>query len=94
MPLSAKLRAGLLLAAIGLGAAACTNPYNPAQRAVGGGLLGAAGGAAIGGIAGGGQGAAIGAGLGAAAGAVTGAATTPTPPRRYHAPPRGHYHRY
>jgi hypothetical protein len=82
------LRTAALLAAIGIGAGACTNPYDPAQRAVGGGLIGAAGGAAIGGLAGGGTGAAIGAGLGAAAGAVTGAATTPT------APSRGYYRGY
>jgi len=31
-----------------LGLAACTNPYDPAQRAVGGGLIGAGAGAAIG----------------------------------------------
>jgi len=67
--------AGLLLAL-----AACTNPYDPGQRAVGGGLLGAGAGAAIGGAAGGGRGAAIGAAVGGATGAVTGAATTPAPP--------------
>jgi hypothetical protein len=31
-----------------LGLSACTNPYDPAQRAIGGGLLGAGAGAAIG----------------------------------------------
>ncbi len=56
-------------------------PYDPGQRAVGGGLIGAGAGAAIGGIAGGGRGAAIGALTGGAVGAVTGAATTPPPPR-------------
>jgi hypothetical protein len=56
---------------------ACTDPYNPGQRAVGGGLLGAGAGAAIGGLAGGGTGAAAGALIGGAAGAVGGAATTP-----------------
>lgn len=87
------LRTAVLLGAMALGGAACTNPYSPTQRAVGGGLLGAAGGAAIGGIAGGGSGAAIGAGLGAAAGAVGGAATTPTaPPTAYAAPPRRGYY--
>ena len=50
------LSAGLILAL-----AACTNPYDPGQRAVGGGLLGAGAGAAIGGAVGGGHGAAIGA---------------------------------
>ena len=60
--------------------AGCTNPYDPGQRAVGGGLLGAGAGAAIGGIAGGGKGAAIGALAGGALGAVGGAATTPAPP--------------
>ena len=66
--------------AVGLGG--CTNPYDPGQRAVGGGLLGAGAGAAIGGIAGGGRGAAIGALAGGALGAAGGAATTPTPPPR------------
>jgi hypothetical protein len=41
-----------------LGLSACTNPYDPAQRFVGGGLLGAGAGAAIGAAAGGGPGAA------------------------------------
>src|SRR5208283_1667494 len=49
------------------------NPYDPGQRAVSGGLIGAGTGAAIGG----------------AVGAVAGAATTPTPPRprAYYRPP-------
>jgi hypothetical protein len=51
-----------------LGLAACTNPYDPAQRAVGGGLIGAGAGAAIGAAAGGGTGAAIGAATGGALG--------------------------
>jgi hypothetical protein len=72
------LGAGLMLAL-----ASCTNPYDPGQRAVGGGLIGAGAGAAIGGIAGGGRGAAIGALTGGAVGAVTGAATTPPPPPPY-----------
>lgn len=77
----------------GLGLTACTNPYDPGQRAVGGGLLGAAGGAAIGGIAGGGRGAAIGALAGGALGAVGGAVTTPTPPpqQQYYAPQQPTY---
>ena len=64
-----------------LALAGCTNPYDPAQRAVGGGLLGAGAGAAIGGAVGGGHGAALGAAIGGATGALTGAATTPPPPR-------------
>ena len=56
---------------------ACTNPYDPGQRALGGGLLGAGAGAAIGAAAGGGGGAATGAAIGGALGAITGAATTP-----------------
>jgi hypothetical protein len=77
---SGVIAAGLLLALAG-----CTNPYDPGQRAVGGGLLGAGAGAAIGGAVGGGRGAAIGAAVGGATGAVTGAATTPPPP-----PPPGY----
>ena len=67
----------------GLGLAGCTNPYDPGQRAVGGGLIGAGTGAAIGGIAGGGRGAAIGALAGGATGAAVGAATTPQPAYGY-----------
>lgn len=71
-----------LLALLGVGA--CTNPYDPGQRAVGGGLIGAGAGAAIGGLAGGGRGAAIGGLTGAAVGAGTGYVTTPQPEyRRY-----------
>ena len=62
---------------------ACSNPYDPGQRAVGGGLIGAGAGAALGAAAGGGGGAALGAVVGGAAGAATGYATTPPPP-----PPR------
>ena len=65
---------------IALGLSACTDPYDPGQRAVGGGLIGAGAGAAIGGAAGGGQGALTGALIGGAVGAVGGAATTPQPP--------------
>jgi hypothetical protein len=71
-----------------MGLSACTNPYDPGQRAVGGGLLGAGAGAAIGGLAGGGRGAAIGALTGGAIGAIGGAATTPQPPPP---PPPGYY---
>ena len=56
------------------------NPYDPGQRAVAGGLVGAGAGAALGGIAGGGQGAAIGALAGGALGAAAGAGTTPEMP--------------
>ncbi len=72
----------LPFAALGLalGAGACTDPYSPGQRAVGGGLLGAGAGAAVGGLAGGGSGAAIGALGGGAVGAGVGAATTPERP--------------
>ncbi len=68
--------AAVAAAGLALGVAAC-DPYNPGQRAVGGGLLGAGAGAAIGGLAGGGRGAAVGALGGGALGAVGGAATTP-----------------
>src|SRR5215471_14878648 len=79
------IAAGLILAL-----AACTNPYDPGQRAVGGGLLGAGAGAAIGGAVGGGHGAAVGAAIGGATGALTGAATTPPPPP----PPQAGYYGY
>jgi hypothetical protein len=68
--------AAVAAAGLALSVAAC-DPYNPGQRAVGGGLLGAGAGAAIGGLAGGGRGAAVGALGGGALGAVGGAATTP-----------------
>ncbi|MCQ8277536.1 hypothetical protein NFI95_03605 [Acetobacteraceae bacterium KSS8] len=67
----------LLVLAATTALAGCTDPYDPGQRAVGGGLLGAGTGAALGAIAGGGRGAAIGALAGTAVGAVGGAATTP-----------------
>ena len=67
-----------------LGLSACTNPYDPAQRFVGGGLLGAGAGAAIGAAAGGGPGAGLGAAIGGATGAVGGVATTPPPPYGYY----------
>ena len=76
----AFLAPGGIALVFALGLSACTNPYDPGQRAVGGGLIGAGAGAAIGGAAGGGKGAAIGAATGGALGAVTGAATTPPPP--------------
>ena len=76
---SGVLAAGLLLGA------AHADPYNPGERALSGGLLGAGTGAVIGAIAGGGRGAGIGAAVGGGLGAVAGAATTPAPPHhRYH----------
>jgi hypothetical protein len=69
------LKLGVLSIALGLGA--CTNPNDPGQRAVGGGLIGGAAGAGIGGLAGGGSGALIGGLAGAAVGAGTGYVTTP-----------------
>jgi len=48
-----SVASGGIAAALILALAACTNPYDPAQRAVGGGLLGAGAGAAIGGAVGG-----------------------------------------
>ena len=68
-----------------LSLSACTNPYDPGQRAAGGALLGAGAGAAIGAAAGGGRGAATGALIGGAAGALGGVATTPqsAPPGYY-----------
>jgi hypothetical protein len=79
-----------IAAALGLTLAlsACTDPYDPGQRAVGGGLLGAGAGAAIGAAAGGGRGAATGALIGGGVGAIGGAVTTPQrPPPAYYAPP-------
>jgi len=70
--------AGLLLAT-----AASADPYNPGERAITGGLLGAGTGAVIGAIAGGGHGAGIGAAVGGGLGAVAGAATTPARPPRH-----------
>jgi hypothetical protein len=63
----AKVEAcGALSLALGLGA--CTDPNNPGQRAVGGGLIGGAAGAGIGALAGGGKGALIGGLAGSALG--------------------------
>ena len=74
-----------------LALAACSNPYDPGQRALGGAAIGAGAGAAIGGLAGGWQGAGIGALAGGAVGAVTGAVTTPRPPPpAYYSPPRSY----
>src|SRR5204863_4322644 len=68
-----------VIAALALGLSACTNPYDPVQRGLGGGILGAASGAAIGAAAGGGPGAALGAAIGGATGIVGGVASTPPP---------------
>lgn len=80
------IASGVVTAGLVLALASCTNPYDPGQRAVGGGLLGAGTGAAIGAAAGGGHGAALGAAVGGGLGAITGAATTPSPP-----PPGAYY---
>ena len=69
-----------VIAALALGLSACTNPYDPVQRGLGGGILGAASGAAIGAAAGGGPGAALGAAIGGATVIVGGIATAPPPP--------------
>jgi hypothetical protein len=74
---------GMVATGLILSLPACTNPYDPVQRFVGGGLIGAGSGAAIGAAAAGGHGAALGAAVGGAVGAVTGLITTPPPPA-YH----------
>jgi hypothetical protein len=86
--LAAVVAAGLVLSA-----AASADPYNPADRAIGGGLIGAGTGAIIGAIAGGGHGAGIGAAVGGGLGAIAGAASTPARPKPYY---HRHYvnHRY
>jgi hypothetical protein len=80
-----KPRITPVLLAVGLlfGLSACTNPYDPVQRTIGGGLIGAGSGAAIGAAAAGGHGAALGAAVGGTVGAVTGLITTPPPRYRY-----------
>jgi hypothetical protein len=80
-----RLRMYLYVVAVGpvLGLSACTNPYDPVQRFIGGGLIGAGSGAAIGAAAAGGHGAALGAAIGGAVGAVGGLITTPPPPAHY-----------
>ena len=80
-----SLRMFLYVVAVGsvLGLSACTNPYDPVQRFIGGGLIGAGSGAAIGAAAAGGHGAALGAAIGGAVGAVGGLITTPPPPAHY-----------
>jgi hypothetical protein len=75
------IRVAAVAGTLALGLAACTNPYSPGQRAVGGGLLGAGAGAGVAGLTGGNVG--TGALIGGALGAVGGAVTTPERPR-YH----------
>ncbi len=70
-----------------LALSACTDPYDPGQRALGGGAIGAGAGALIGGLAGGWEAAGIGALAGGALGAITGAVTTPHPSAAYYSPP-------
>ena len=70
----------VVTASLVLGLSACTNPYDPVQRFIGGGLIGAGSGAAIGAAAAGEHGAALGAAIGGAVGAVGGLITTPPPP--------------
>jgi len=69
--------------ALMFGLSGCTNPYDPVQRFIGGGLIGSGSGAAIGAAAAGGHGAALGAAIGGAVGAVGGLITTPPPPAHY-----------
>jgi hypothetical protein len=84
-----------LIAALALALSACTNPYDPVQRGLGGGLLGAASGAAIGAAAGGGPGAALGAAIGGATGIFGGVASTPPlPPGTYFGYPAYGYPAY
>jgi hypothetical protein len=73
----------MLVVGLVLSLSACSNPYDPVQRTIGGGLIGAASGAAIGGAVAGGHGAAMGAAIGGAVGAVGGLITTPPPPAYY-----------
>jgi len=76
--------AAVIVVALGSPSAVSADPYNPGERALSGGLLGAGTGAVIGAIAGGGRGASIGAAVGGGLGAVAGAATTPAPPPGRH----------
>ena len=73
----------VVTAGLALCLSACTNPYDPVQRFIGGGLIGAGSGAVIGAAAAGGHGAALGAAIGGAVGAVGGLITTPPPPAHY-----------
>lgn len=78
---------GILAAALLLGLAGCGSPYDPGDRALSGGLIGAGAGAAIGSLSGD---AGAGALIGGAVGALGGAVTTPSPP--YAAPPPAAYY--
>ena len=80
--------ASVIVAACLVATATHADPYNPGERALGGGLVGAGAGAVIGAIAGGGHGAGIGAAVGGGLGAVAGVATTPA------RPPRSAYRRH
>jgi hypothetical protein len=72
-----RISACVVTAGLVLGLSACTNPYDPVQRTIRGGLIGAGSGAAIGAAAAGGHGAALGAAVGGAVGALGGLITTP-----------------
>lgn len=92
------IRIPTLIGIVAIGSlTACSNPYDPGDRAIGGGLLGAGTGAAIGALAGGGNGAAIGALAGGALGAGAGALTTPNRPNQGYYNnqyPQGPYQQY
>jgi len=74
------LLSGALAGGLALGLAACTNPYDPGQRVLGG--------AAIGAVAAGGSCATTDAPVGGAIGAATEVATTPPAPAYGYPPPR------
>ena len=74
--------AGVIGAGLIYAMAASADPYNPGERALGGGLLGTGTGAVTGAIVAGGHGAGIGAAVGGGLGAAAGAATMPTTPPR------------
>jgi osmotically inducible lipoprotein OsmB len=77
-----KLTISVILAGVLAGVLASCNAYNPRDRAVAGGIIGAGTGAVVGGLATGRPGGAVAGGvIGAAGGAIIGAATTPR--RRY-----------
>ena len=71
------IRTGLVVVLIGTGLMLQGCGNNTGDRALSGGLIGAASGAAIGAAAAGGYGAALGAAVGGVAGAATGALTSP-----------------
>src|SRR5262249_10325868 len=86
--------ASVIVAACLVATATHADPYNPGERALGGGLVGAGAGAVIGAIAGGGHGAGIGAaGGGRAWGGGGGTVARPPgrPPRPRLPPYRRHY---